>query len=108
VAAREAARNAAKNACAARVAVFTGGLDALAGLPFELVLANLLRSEAEPLLASLAMRTRPGGQAVFSGLLAAEAEVFAASLAEAGFRRVAERACDDASGERWVALLTRR
>jgi ribosomal protein L11 methyltransferase len=108
VAAREARVNVARNACAGRVAVFAGVLDALAAPPFDLLVANLLRSEALPLLPALVRLTRAGGRAVFSGLLAAEVSAFAASLAEAGFRREGEHLCEDASGERWAALLTTR
>jgi ribosomal protein L11 methyltransferase len=108
VAAREAARNAALNGCSGRVAVFAGTLAALAAPGFDLVLANLLRSEALPLLEGLARVTRPGGKAVFSGLLASEAEAFATALTEAGFTPKGERGCEDASGERWAALLTAR
>ena len=108
IAAREAQANAARNACASRVAVFAGGLEALAGLGFDLVVANLLRSEALPLLAGLAARTRAGGQAVFSGLLATEIEAFSAALIAAGFTPKGVRRGEDTNGERWAALLTLR
>jgi ribosomal protein L11 methyltransferase len=108
IAAREAHANAARNGCAARMAVFAGGLEALSGAGFDLVVANLLRSEALPLLGGLAARTRAGGQAVFSGLLASEVPVFSKALAAAGFTTRAERLGEDASGERWASLLTVR
>jgi ribosomal protein L11 methylase PrmA len=108
VAAREARANAASNGFAPRVAVFAGPLDALAGPGFDLIVANLLRSEALPLLAGLAARTRAGGQAVFSGLLASEVEAFSEAAIAAGFAPKGVRRGEDASGERWAALLTRR
>ena len=108
VAAREAGANAARNGCAERVAVFAGALDALAGPGFDLVVANMLRSEALPLLAALAKRTRPGGQAVFSGLLDAETEMFREAALAAGFTTRDVSRGEDASGERWAAVLTVR
>jgi ribosomal protein L11 methyltransferase len=108
VAAREAGANVARNGCAERVAVFAGSLESLAGPGFDLVLANLLRSEALPLLAGLAERTRPGGQAIFSGLLEAEASAFSEAALAAGFTTRDVSRGEDASGERWAALLTVR
>jgi len=108
VAAHEAQVNAERAGCADRVRVFAGELRALAGPPFELVVANLLRSEALPLLAELAARTHPAGRAVFSGLLATETEIFSEALKTAGFTPTDVRHREDASGERWAALLTLR
>jgi len=108
IAAREARANAARNGCAPRVAVFAGGLGALAGIGFDLVVANLLRSEALPLLAGLAARTRAGGQAVFSGLLASEVEAFSQAVIAAGFTPKDVRRGEDEAGERWASLLTVR
>jgi ribosomal protein L11 methylase PrmA len=88
--------------------VFAGGLDALAGPGFDLIVANLLRSEALPLLGGLAARTRVGGQAVFSGLLEAEIDAFSEAAIAAGLTPDGVRRCEDASGERWASLLTRR
>jgi ribosomal protein L11 methyltransferase len=108
LAAREALANAVRNGCAERVGVFAGPLSALAGPAFDLVVANLLRSEALPLLAGLAARTRPGGRAVFSGLLEAETEAFREAALAAGFTTREVSRGEDASGERWAALLTVR
>ncbi len=108
VAVREAHATIARGAYADRVRLYAGGLEALAATAFDLVVANLLSSEARPLLAGLAARTRAGGQAVFSGLLAAEIESFSAALARAGFTPTGVRELEDASGDRWAALLTRR
>jgi ribosomal protein L11 methyltransferase len=108
IAARVARENVARNGCASRVTVFAGGLEALAGPGFDLVVANLLRSEAQPLLAALAQRTRAGGQAVFSGLLDSEIPAFSEALLAAGFTPKAVRRGEDASGERWASLLTAR
>jgi ribosomal protein L11 methyltransferase len=103
-----AAENARRNGLAARLDLVRGSVAALAAAGFDLVLANLLRSEALPLLAGLAARTRPGGHAVFSGLLAGEGEEFRRALAAAGLHTQGERRQLDPSGESWLALLTAR
>ena len=104
----EAQANAVRAGCADRVHVYVGGLEALTAPAFDLVLANLLSSESTPLLKGLAACTRAGGQAVFSGLLAAEVASFTQALAAAGFTLVGVRELEDATGDRWAALLTRR
>ncbi len=88
--------------------LFIGPLDALAPIGFDLVLANLLKSEMLPLLGGIAERVRPGGYAVFAGLLASEADEVRAALAAKAFTPVAVREADDANGDRWIALLMRR
>ena len=106
VAAREAHANARANDLAERAFFFAGPLDAVAARGFELVVANLLRTEMEPLLAGIAARTRAGGNAVLSGLLARELSQLQPELQRAGLRTVDRREARDDSGEVWVALLT--
>ena len=85
VAAREARANCrAQRLRGSRAAVCGRARERSPPAAFDLVVANLLRSEALPLLAGLAARTRAGGQAVFSGLLAAEIEAFSEALARGG------------------------
>ena len=108
LAARATLANAARNALTEHLGVFCGSTPALAAeARFELVVANLLRRELEPLLADLAARLAPGGRAIFSGLLAADREAVAAALGAAGLAVVAERSERD-GGEVWIGLLTRR
>jgi ribosomal protein L11 methyltransferase len=107
--AAEAVReNAETNSVGEGLDLFTGPLDALAPVGFDLVLANLLKSEMLPLLGGIAERVRPGGYAVFAGLLAGEAEEVRAALAAQSFTFVAVREANDANGDRWIALLMRR
>jgi ribosomal protein L11 methyltransferase len=107
--AAEAVReNAAINGVREGLDLFTGPLEALAPVGFDLVLANLLKSEMLPLLGGIAKRVRPGGYAVFAGLLATEADEVRAALIENAFDPVAMREADDANGDRWIALLMRR
>ncbi len=100
--------NAIANGVQAAVQLFTGSLDALRVIEFELVIANLLPAEMTPLLAGIATRVRPGGHAVLSGFCAEESESIERSLRSAGLRRSGERSRADAQGDRWSALLTTR
>ncbi len=107
IAARETRENAARNALAP-LAAFAGSLDALAPARFELVAANLIRRELEPLLAGLVARTAVGGALVLSGLLAGERAPIEASLAARGARVGAARVREDAGGDAWLALTATR
>jgi ribosomal protein L11 methyltransferase len=108
LAARATLANAARNALTEGLGVFCASAPTLAAeVRFELVVANLLRRELEPLLAGLAARLAPGGRAIFSGLLASDREPVTAALAAAGLAVVAERSERD-GGELWIGLLTRR
>jgi len=100
--------NARENGLEARFEVITGPLAAVLGEDFDLVAANMLRRELEPLLADLVARTRRGGRLVFSGLLTRECALFGERLGEAGLEVIGERRALDASGEHWSALLTSR
>ena len=73
-----------------------------------LVLANMLRTELLPLLECIAARTKPGGAAIFSGLLEHERADMERALTSSGFHIDAVRTETDATGDRWLALLTRR
>ena len=73
-----------------------GSLDALAGEAFELVTANLLRSELLSLLPALVERLTGDGTAILSGLLASDLRVVREPLAALGLRIEAERSRSDA------------
>lgn len=105
----EAAREtAARNGLADRFDVFVGPISALGGAPFDLVLANLLKREMLPVAGAIAAATRPGGRAIFSGLLAGEQVEVESGLASAGFEGARARRGVDANGDEWVALLMTR
>ena len=108
LAARAALENARRNGLDERIHVFTGPLAALAGQDFELVVANLLRSELLPIAGEIAAATGPGGQAIFAGLLATDCEQVEAALAGVGLRVRDVRHLLDANGEQWAGLLTMR
>ncbi len=100
--------NAAANGLAGRLEVFAGPLEALRPAPFDLVLANLLKSELLPLAEGIAACTARGGRAVFSGLLEADRRAVEEALHAAGLRLLGTRQREDASGDRWVSLLMTR
>lgn len=107
IAARETRENAARNALTP-LAAFAGSLDALGAARFELVVANMIRRELEPLLAELVARTAAGGALVLSGLLAGERTAIEASLAALGATVHAARLREDESGDAWLALTATR
>ena len=100
--------NARANGLGERLRLFTGGLDALAPVEFDLVVANLLRTEMLPLFGGIAARVRAGGFAVFSGLLETERESVVEALRAVGLRESGVRSRADANGDSWSALLTIR
>jgi ribosomal protein L11 methyltransferase len=101
--------NARNNQLAERLDIFCGSVGALsAGARFDLVLANLLRNELEPLIGDIAGRTRLGGRVVFAGLLAAEFERIGPRVRGAGLKLECLRERADAEGHVWVAPLMRR
>jgi len=100
--------NARSNDVGARLRLFTGGLDAIGEVSFDLVVANLLKTEMLPLLGAIAARVRPRGHAVFSGLLECEREPVAAALRAVGLEPCGVRSRADANGDPWSALLTTR
>lgn len=108
LAAPAARENAAANGLAAGLQLFTGPLDALGDVAFDLVVANLLKSELLPLAPGIAAHTALGGCAVFSGLLARDADEVLPALTAAGFAPAGARDAVDANDDRWTALLMKR
>jgi ribosomal protein L11 methyltransferase len=103
-----ARENARTNGLCERLRLFTGGLEAITGVAFDLVVANLLKTEMLPLLAAIAARVRSGGHAVFSGLLEIDCESVGEALRAVGLRESGVRSRADANGDPWSALLTTR
>ncbi len=109
LAAPEARSNAARNGLAARFRVWSGGIESIApAARFDLVVANLLRRELEPVLEAIALRTRPAGLLVLSGLLFEERQRVEERAQAAGLALAGVRERIDASGTRWIALLMQR
>jgi len=101
--------NAWDNGFGDRVAIFTGTTRALSEVtPFDLVVANMLRSELEPLLGDLARCAHPGGRVVLAGLLDSDRDAIERLAGRAGLIRVAARYREDGSGARWMGLLMTR
>ncbi|HME70113.1 MAG TPA: 50S ribosomal protein L11 methyltransferase [Myxococcota bacterium] len=107
-AAQAAAANALANGRDGQFQVFIGPLDAIMGLPFDLVLVNLLRTELLPLAGGLARLTRAGGTLIASGLLASERAEVCARFRATGLRVEGDRTSTDAGGEPWLGLVMRR
>ncbi len=83
------------------VALFAGSTEALRTVPrFDLVLANLIPVEAEPLLADLRSLLAPGGRLLLSGLMADQRAASEAELARCGFVVTGTRELDE-----WVGLV---
>ena len=108
VAVHEARDNAVRSGHAAGAQLFAGPLAALRARPFDLALANLLRSELLPILGEVAAALRPGGRAVLAGLLVAEREEMTRALAGAGLSVETALEERDPSGDEWLGLVTRR
>jgi ribosomal protein L11 methyltransferase len=108
LAAPEARRLARANDLHDRLQVFTGPIDALLPGRFDLVLANLLRSEMLPIAESIANAMRPDGRLILSGLLEDELDAVTTAFEAFGFPRVSRRTAGDPSGESWGALLLAR
>jgi ribosomal protein L11 methyltransferase len=109
VATTAARGNARRNRLAERMEIFTGSTGALADVArFDLVLANLLRSELEPLMGDLARCARPGGRVVLAGLLATDAPAIEARAHRVGARALSLRERPDGDGVPWAAPLMLR
>jgi len=100
-----ARRAAERNGLGGRFEAFVGPIAAVAGARFDWVFANLLKSEMLPIAGEIAQATRPGGRAVFSGLLRSECDEVRSALARVGFEAGRLRSGVDANGDDWVSLL---
>ena len=104
----EALRWARHNSLRENFRVFTGPIEALAGEPFDLVLANLLKSELLPIAPAVAQRVAPGGLLVLSGLLVSERAQVEGAFRDLGFATRGSRDHRDDTGDHWLSLLVAR
>jgi ribosomal protein L11 methyltransferase len=87
-----------------QVALLAGPLGALRAEPrFEVILANLLPAQVQPLLAGLRLLLAPGGRLLLSGLMVDQKAAVEADLAAAGFTVVGGRTLGE-----WAGLVCRR
>lgn len=100
--------NARANGLERRLDVYVGGVAALGPSLFDLVLANLLKSELLPTLEELVMHTAFGGRVVLSGLLSADRDEVVEAARSLGLELLEGSERDDGSGDLWVSLLMRR
>jgi ribosomal protein L11 methyltransferase len=103
VAAAAARRNADLNGLDGVVQVREGSVEAAAGAPYDLVVANLLANILRPLAPALPGLVRPGGLLLVSGIVAARVPDLTAALIREGFELEEEREHPD-----WRALVLRR
>jgi ribosomal protein L11 methyltransferase len=103
VAVAAARENVAANDLAGVVRVEEGGVEAAAGSPYDLIVANILADVIRELAPVLACRVRSGGLLIASGIIAGRAADVTASLRAAGFDLEEEH-----TQEEWRALVGRR
>jgi len=104
VAVEVAARNCAVNGLGARIEICeAAGFDhplIAAAAPFDVILANILKGPLIALAPDLARHLAPGGRAILSGLLTAQAEDVAAAYAAEGLALIERRDIGD-----WATLV---
>lgn len=107
VAIEVAEANLRANDLAGRVALFVGaGFDhdtCRAGVPFDLVFANILKGPLVDLAPEMARSVRPGGYAILSGILNDQADAVCDAYGDAGFTRITADVIGD-----WTTLTLRR
>jgi ribosomal protein L11 methyltransferase len=97
-----------RNGLARRLRLFTGPIAALAGDPFDWVVANLLRKEVLPIAEEITAAVRPGGSVVLSGLLDSDRSQIHDAFGRLGLEPVAERTLYDDNGDCWISPHLRR
>ena len=107
LATRAARDNARANALASDLQVYTGPIGALRARRFDLVLANVLRAELEPVLPAVARAVAQRGRLIGSGFLVSERARVERAFAASGLRIETTRQEDDPSGDAWLALTAR-
>jgi len=107
IAAVEARRAADANGLAAKLRLFTGGIEALAPGRFDLTVANLLKREVLPIAEPVAASIVDEGALVLSGLLAADLDEVVAAFEGFGLSLVETRETLDATGDHWISPLMR-
>ncbi len=108
LAAPAALDNARANDLPRQLRAFTGPLSALRPeLRFDLVVANMIRTELEPLFAPMVDRLAGGGVLVVSGLLAAELDSVRDHLSARGLDPIEALTRSDATGDDWAGLALR-
>ena len=89
--------------------LLTGPIDALSeAARFDAVVANMIRTEHEPILGAVVARARSGAVVILSGLLQHEDEGMTAQLESQGLRVVRRLRERDARGDAWLAIEARK
>lgn len=98
-----AIENGRLNGVSSRFAVRRGDLGAVPESGFDIIAANIQKNVIEEMLPGLVARLAPGGTILLSGLLAADRDAMASTLAHEGLAAAEERA-----EEEWIAFAARR
>ncbi len=101
----EARETARANGLASRFDCFAGPIGSLGGAAFDLVVANLLRSEVLPIAREIAQSLVPGGRLVLSGLVESDRGAVLEAFTGHGLVAESERTRRDTSGAVWIAPL---
>ena len=99
------------NGLESRVDWYVGPIEALGSEDasrFDLVVANLLRSELLPIAEQVAGRVARGGSLVLAGLLEADGAVVGETFGALGLRERERRSRRDDDGESWLGLTLER
>ena len=107
ISAREARMWAVANGLDAQFHTYTGGLEALGSVQFDLVVANLIRTELSPLIPGITSAMARGSQVILSGLLQVEQQEVIAAFNDHDVVLEDFREEEDDSGISWVSLLMR-
>ncbi len=106
VAMAEAREQSKNNPSDSPISFFTGPIDALRAVPFDLVLVNMLRTEMEPITREISDRVE--GRLVLSGLLESDCRSIIETFQNHGLQLRGVRNRIDDSGNTWSGLLLER
>ncbi|MDD5541579.1 MAG: 50S ribosomal protein L11 methyltransferase [Acidobacteriia bacterium] len=98
-----AAQNFVRNQVAARVAHWTGSVDAVRSDSIDFCVANLMLSLFETLWTEFRRVIKPGGYLIASGILVEQSGLFQTQLEKQGFHIVETRVLND-----WLAVTARK
>lgn len=102
-ASQTAKRNGAVNGVAERMTVFTGDIQAVQQEAFDLIVANVNRTQIVRLVDAMSRKVRPQGLCLLSGILASEEEIIRLACGQAGLTVL------QVLGEKeWLAFETRK
>jgi ribosomal protein L11 methyltransferase len=103
VAVEVARANVAANGLADQVSVGLGSIDAVLGVDFDLILANIIASVLIELAPALAAALRPGAELLASGIIEERADLVRAAFRSAGLELIDQ----ESEGDWWLFVARR-